>query len=163
MTDRLPGWRVDLPPSWARQRTADALVASGGATASGVRPHIVVALENLSSALPLEAVATRAGAALVDLADGQSDAVDDLGVTRTCDESLERVVRVVGFEARRVRVDVAVVLAFLARPPAGEPHRDVLQVVGSCALDDLDRCAPEFAAVIGSARPRALAPPPPNW
>jgi hypothetical protein len=35
----------------------------------------------------------------------------------------------------------------------GDGARDVLQVVGTCALDDLDRYAPAFAEVVESVRP----------
>jgi hypothetical protein len=155
MTDASPRWHVDLPRSWTKQRTGDVLVASAPTAAHGIRPQIVVGVERIPPNVGLDTVATRACATLGDLAEvhRDGDAVDDLGGARTCDGSLERVVRVVSFEAHRSGIDVAVVLSLVARPPSGHAGRAVLQVSATCALDDLAHHAPELTAVIRSARP----------
>jgi hypothetical protein len=145
-------WRVDLPPHWRPFLGPDgAVVARPPGHAGCVVPHVLVARERV----PL---VVRVG----DLADRSVDAVRSfgrdprlLGGGSASVDSLERCTRVVTFESERPRVEVVQLLAFVAQAePAEETTRDVLQFVGTCALDELPRFATAFTAVVESIRER---------
>jgi hypothetical protein len=122
------------------------------ATAPGphpaVAPLVVVGHERLPAGLALRALAASATAHLA----GLTDAVEELGSTDR-DSPLARFVQILSFTARQPAAEVALVLALVAPDePDADGARDVIQVVGTCALDDLPRHGPVFAGVVESVR-----------
>ena len=144
-----PRWRVDLPRSWRVRRGAGFVAA---ATAPGahpaVMPLVVVGHERLPAELALRALAASATEHLA----GLTDAVEDLGSTGGVGPPA-RWVQVLAFTARQPRAEVALVLALVApNEPDADGARDVIQVVATCALDDLPRHGPVFVGVVESVR-----------
>jgi hypothetical protein len=132
-------------------RRGDDLVA---AVAPGphraVTAHLLVGREPLPADLSLRAVEAGAMAAL---RSGVED-LDELGSTETRRRGIERRVSVLICVPRGRGVEVAQLLALIrAAAPDADGTRDVVELVGTCALDELDRYGPDFAAVVESVRP----------
>jgi hypothetical protein len=141
-------WRATLPAGWAPHVAGRFVVLARAPLAGGpVETHLSLARDELPAGVPLDVLAARSVAAVAEIGDDLAVFASPSATTA----GVERCARVVTFTERRSRVDVAQVLAFVAPHGADERgRRDVVQFVGTCAMDELPLVAGTFAAVVES-------------
>ena len=135
-------FHAELPTRWQPLVGPDVVVAARAAVTEerqGVRPNLLLARDRIPGEVALAAVAALATAGHATIATGDVEI-----------DGLERCVRVVTSTSAQGTVDIAQVFAFVAPVRVETGWREIAQFVGTCALDDLGRHGPTFAAVIES-------------